>query len=156
LKLNEEQWKLFVKNNPIYAIDIVVFSHERGVLLGKRINDPAKGKYFVPGGRVFKDENRENAFNRICKEEINIDLNFKKSSLIGIYEHFYNNSKWTEEIFSTHYIVEARLIKINPKLENDINIDNQHSKRLWLKNYFQNQSEIHSYCKPYFQYLNLK
>ena len=41
---------------PIFGIDMVVFSRTFGVLMGSRINNPAKGKLFVPGGRVYKNE----------------------------------------------------------------------------------------------------
>ncbi len=40
----------------IFGIYMVVFSRTFGVLMGIRINNPAKGKLFVPGGRVYKNE----------------------------------------------------------------------------------------------------
>ena len=67
MEISEEQWKSYVKSCPIYAIDIVLFNEDKGIIVGQRINNPAKDKYFVPGGRVYKNETRKNAFKRICK-----------------------------------------------------------------------------------------
>ncbi|WP_338091415.1 NUDIX domain-containing protein [Sodalis ligni] len=38
-------------------------------LLGYRTNRPASGSWFVPGGRILKDENLETAFKRIISTE---------------------------------------------------------------------------------------
>ena len=152
MKITEEQWKLFVNDCPIYAIDIILFNNEKGIIVGQRINNPAKDKYFVPGGRIYKNETRKNAFKRICNDEIGINLELENTSLIGIYEHFYQNSRWDKEDINTHYIVEARFLKIDSTLIKKTNLNSQHSKTLWLKSYDDNKDKLHPYCEPYFKY----
>ena len=152
MKISEEQWKLFVNDCPIYAIDIILFNNEKGIIVGQRINNPAKDKYFVPGGRIYKNETRKNAFKRICNDEIGINLELENTSLIGIYEHFYQNSRWDKEDINTHYIVEARFLKIDSTLIKKANLNSQHSKTLWLKSYEDNKDKLHHYCEPYFKY----
>ena len=103
--------------------------------MGKRNNNPAKGFYFVPGGRIYKNEERELGFKRISFNEIGVTLNLMDSSLIGIFEHFYDVSKWPQEEISTHYIVEARVINTNFEIEKKItNSDSQHDDFIWIKN----------------------
>tara|TARA_B100000579_G_scaffold425611_1_gene431578 strand:+ start:1081 stop:1275 length:195 start_codon:yes stop_codon:yes gene_type:complete len=54
--LPENIWSICVDSMLIFGIYMVVFSRTFGVLMGIRINNPAKGKLFVPGGRVYKNE----------------------------------------------------------------------------------------------------
>ncbi len=153
-KLSEKVWKGCVKNNPIFAIDIIIFNPKKGILTGKRLNQPAKNKYFVPGGRVFKNESREKAFERISKIEVGKLIKFEESKLINIFEHFYENSKWEDENFGTHYIVEARYIVVDSKFEKFINLENQHSKLLWIDHNSVNKPILHNYCKAYLNYFH--
>ena len=154
LKLNEEEWKFVVRSAPIYAMDLIIFSKEKGILLGKRKNNPAKGFYFVPGGRIYKNEKRDLGFKRISTNEIGVTLDFTNSELIDIFEHFYNTSKWSHDEISTHYIVEARLININSEVEKNItNSDNQHSDFIWVKDTNIQKIDVHPYCKPYLNFV---
>lgn len=84
-----EEWKTIVKNIPIVSVDLVVL-HDGGVVLGKRTNEPAKGEWFVPGGRVLKNESLQEAVHRVAKEELDVNVQIEES--LGAYEHFYENS----------------------------------------------------------------
>ena len=154
MKLNEKEWKFVVSNSPIFAMDLIIFSKKNGVLMGKRNNNPAKGFYFVPGGRIYKNEERKLGFKRISFNEIGVTLNLMDSSLIGIFEHFYDVSKWPQEEISTHYIVEARVINTNFEIEKKItNSDSQHDNFIWIKNDYINKIKVHPYCKPYLNFV---
>ena len=59
--LSKDLWKNIVMHMPIPAKDLLFYSDKKGLLMGKRINKPAKDYYFVPGGRVFKNENRNDS-----------------------------------------------------------------------------------------------
>ena len=78
-KLPEEIWRTCVDSIPIFGIDMIIFSRKCGVLMGRRINDPAKDKLFVPGGRVYKNERIINAFNRILLNETGLTFPFDKT-----------------------------------------------------------------------------
>ena len=65
---------------PIACVDFVLTS--RGAfLLGKRTHHPAKGRWWIPGGRVFKGESLERAVARKVKEEIGIPKFIVKKQL---------------------------------------------------------------------------
>ena len=83
-KLSEEIWRTCVDSMPIFGIDMIIFSRKFGVLMGRRINNPAKGNLFVPGGRVYKNERIIDAFNRILKSETGLTFSFNKSTSIGL------------------------------------------------------------------------
>ena len=135
-------------------MDLIIFSEEKGILMGKRNNYPAKGFYFVPGGRIYKNEERDLGFKRISSSEIGVTLDFTNSQLIDIFEHFYNTSKWPNEEINTHYIVEARLINANSEVVKEItNSDNQHSDFIWINDANIQKINVHQYCKPYLNFV---
>ena len=127
-----------------------------GILLGKRKNAPAKDSYFVPGGRIRKNETLDSALNRIIKEETNIseNLNFSNQNLLGVYEHFYEDNFFGNKEYNTHYIVLAYLIKvIEVEIKDKIISTDQHSEFLWYrKNSKINNKEIHQNTRDYFDH----
>ncbi len=149
-KLSEENWRLCVDSMPIYGIDMIIYSEGNGILMGRRINEPALGKFFVPGGRVYKGETRINAFNRILLTETGLNYDLKESKMIGIYEHFYTTNRWSDKEINTHYIIEARFIYLK-KNHNilDINLNAQHSNINWIDLKNINQKDIHEYSNLY-------
>ena len=56
-----------VRLAPLVSIDIIVKDPQGYTLLGLRVNEPAKGKYFVPGGVIRKNETIRDAFARILR-----------------------------------------------------------------------------------------
>jgi len=149
-KLSEEIWKTCVNSIPIFGIDMIIFSRKYGVLMGRRINNPAKGKLFVPGGRVYKNERIKDAFNRILLNETGLTFSFNKTISMGLYEHFYNVTSWSTLECSTHYIIDARLIEIDQeKINLKINLNEQHSNFEWISLEDMKSSSIHSYSKMY-------
>ena len=149
-KLSEEIWRTCVDSIPIFGIDMIIFSRKYGVLMGRRINNPAKGKFFVPGGRVYKNERIIDAFNRILLSETGLTFSFNKSTSMGLYEHFYNVTSWSTSECSTHYIIEARLIEVEPEnIKLKINLNEQHSNFEWISLENLNSNAIHPYSKIY-------
>jgi ADP-ribose pyrophosphatase YjhB (NUDIX family) len=54
---------------PIVCVDLLVLDQAERVLLVKRKNEPAKGQWWVPGGRVHMGETRLAAAVRKLREE---------------------------------------------------------------------------------------
>ncbi len=69
-------FKTIVANTPLISIDFIIRNSEGKALLGQRQNRPAQNFWFVPGGRIFKDESFENAFKRISLEELGKEFSF--------------------------------------------------------------------------------
>ena len=120
--LSNEDFKFVIEKTNLFALDLLVMNHGGQVLLGKRKNAPAKGFWFVPGGRVYLNESLKSAFERILVNETAIPLtNVKHISLYGLYDHLYENSSLEVSSLGTHYIVAAYKICIvgAPKLQSD-------------------------------------
>ncbi len=149
-KLSEKIWRTCVDSIPIFGIDMIIFSQKYGVLMGRRINNPAKGKLFVPGGRVYKNERIMDAFNRILLSETNLTFPFNKTTSMGLHEHFYNVTYWSSSECSTHYIIEARLIEVDPEnIKLKVNLNEQHTNFEWISLGDMQSNSIHSYSKMY-------
>lgn len=136
-----------VQSAPLVSIDLIIMT-EKGVLLGRRKNQPAKGFWFVPGGRVLKDETIELAVKRISFKEINLEKKLNDLHFIGVYEHFYENSFVSENV-TTHYVVLAF------ELECDLSLSSlpstEHNEyRFFSSNDIENDPLVHSNTKNYF------
>lgn len=145
-----EEFKTVVENTPLISIDLVTMFQDK-VLLGRRVNKPAKDFYFTTGGIVRKNELFKEAQKRIAKDELGLELT-TELKFIGIFEHLYNDSIFDN--ISTHYVNHGYLLKLEKEL---INLpQEQHSDYKWfgIKELLQSD-EVHIYVKEYFKNLNL-
>jgi colanic acid biosynthesis protein WcaH len=69
MSLPNSAFRNVVKNTPLVSIDLVITDPSGAVLMGWRENEPAKRTWFVPGGRIRKDEKIADAFERIIRTE---------------------------------------------------------------------------------------
>lgn len=146
--LEKELFSSIVANAPLISIDLIIKDIKRNILLGKRVNKPAKNSWFVPGGRIFKDETIDVAFNRITKDEIGKAYDISLAKFKGVYQHFYDDNVFKDN-FSTHYIVLGYEIVIKEELSLDTI---QHEKYKWFtEDDLLNSSEVYTYVKDYFK-----
>lgn len=91
---------------PLVAIDLIVANGDGAYLLGHRVNRPAQGYWFVPGGRIRKNERLDDAFDRIVRDELGSSgLERSDAELVGIYDHLYDDNFGGAPGISTHYVV---------------------------------------------------
>ena len=99
------------------------------LLVGKRVNRPARGTWFVPGSRLVKDERLDDAFLRITREELGLAMARTSASFLGLFEHFYEDNLLEETGYGTHYVVLAHELRVtgNLPLPKD-----QHAEYRWV------------------------
>jgi len=102
----EEEWATVVRNVPIVSVDLLVSTTE-GVLLVERRNRPAKGEWFVPGGRVHKGERLVGAVQRVAREELGVEVEIEAS--LGAYEHLYDDAA-VDDAGGKHYLANGFLV----------------------------------------------
>lgn len=95
---------------PIVCVDIIVTDGKR-FLLGKRINEPAKGQWFFPGGRVHKGETAEQAAVRKIKEEIGLSLHRRDLRFVGCGETIFEGKEGSAKNRHTVNIVFQTITK---------------------------------------------
>lgn len=102
--LDTETFQSAVEATPLVSIDLVVRDTEGRILLGIRNNRPAQGCWFVPGGRIRKNETLDAAFFRLTHEELGQPSERSAARLMGVYEHLYEDSVFGAAP-GTHYVV---------------------------------------------------
>jgi colanic acid biosynthesis protein WcaH len=107
MRLGREEFLQVVERTPLVSIDLIVRDADGRVLLGKRTNEPAKGFWFVPGGRIHKDERIATAFRRITAAELGKPLDLADAEFIGVFEHLYPTNFAAKPGVGTHYVVLA-------------------------------------------------
>ena len=85
-----EDYKKMIDQLPIVCIDAVIMNHKGQYLLIRRKNEPLKGEYWVPGGRLLKNETLHDAIMRKINQEIGISAHIVMP--IGVYEDFFEKN----------------------------------------------------------------
>ncbi|TKX46011.1 MULTISPECIES: GDP-mannose mannosyl hydrolase [unclassified Halorubrum] len=119
-RIPDDVWAEVVKHMPIPSVDLVVRCAD-GILLAKRQNEPAKGEWFVPGGRVRKGEPLSEAVERVAQEELGVGVSIEER--LGAYDHLYDTSD-VDESGGKHYVANGFLV--TPETE-AFALDGQHS-----------------------------
>lgn len=146
-KLDIKTFKTIINNAPLISVDLVIKFKNR-YLCGLRKNNPAKNYYFVPGGRIYKNETFLTALKRISKTEIGIDLTKRSFKFLGLYEHRYKTNTFEDQSFGTQYFVIAAKFNIENTM---LALDTQHEKFCWLtKDEILSSKKVHQYTKNYF------
>ena len=143
--LDDQIFQTVVDSVPLISIDILI-KKDNKILLGKRINKPAKGYFFSTGGRINKNETIDNAMVRVALNEFNIELK-SVPKFIGVFEHFYDDSIYKD--VSTHYVNLAYEYEVEetPDLPTE-----QHSEYKWFTiDVLLESKQVHKYTKDYFR-----
>jgi colanic acid biosynthesis protein WcaH len=149
MKLPLHRFKRIVKDSVLVALDLLIFNDKGEVLVGLRRNSPAKGRLFMPGGRIYKGENLRSALRRISKSETGVDLSKENGTLYGVYDHLYRDNAFGEPGVSTHYVVIACLFNLRSFATGPH--DNQHEAlRMMSIQELLAHPKVHSHTRNYF------
>lgn len=124
-KIPEKIYKEIHRSLPIACVDIVI-TNGKEFLLMKRRNQPQKGTWWLPGGRVLKNELLEDAVTRFLKKEIG--LTGKTDNFLGFQELFFSPGYFPN--INAHTIGFVFKVKISPNSR--ISFDKQHSEARWF------------------------
>ena len=152
--VSDDLFSLIVSSSPLVSVDLVIENYSQKILLGLRENRPAKGYWFVPGGRITKNEKICDAIDRVLKKETGLKGVDYQKRFIGVVEHFYSDSAFGDNSeINTHYIAIAYHITADYK-EGMENNDDQHSELRWFpKAEIIEEENVHHYSQEYFSHL---
>lgn len=138
-------FKTVIASTPLVSVDLIIRKNGR-ILLGKRVNKPARGYYFTLGGRVCKNEPVKDALQRIAKDEAGLDLCGGMPKQIGVFEHFYDDAVF--EGVTTHYVNIAYEVDV-PTLE-ALPLEQHDEYRWFSEDELMRSEDVHPYVKDYF------
>lgn len=149
VRLPLESFQTVVELTPLVSLDFVVRDPAGRMLVGHRRNRPAQGSWFVPGGRLGKNETRRAAFARLTEVELGIALPLERGRFLGVFEHLYEDNFAARPGFGTHYVVLAYAIETGPG-ELRLPADDQHGGYAWLfEAEMARRADVHEYSKAY-------
>jgi len=139
--ISDDLFAEFTARMPECCVEVVL-QHEGGVLLARRTNEPAKGEWFWPGGRLYKGEELSAAAERIAREELGIDVNVHEP--IGVYSHFWETSA-VQDNESRHTVnVSFCVTPVTDRFE--ITLDDQHDDYRFVTEF---EPGLHEYVREY-------
>ena len=147
IMLEKETFKAVVKNAPLVSVDLCIVCDGQ-ILLGKIKNNPLKGFFFTPGGRILKNEAHIDCLKRIARSELGLIVeDLKQAELMGAWDHFYENSVFGKGV-STHYVNLPHCIYYEKRPE--ILLDDQHDAFEWFDlSKVADGSIFHKYMQSY-------
>lgn len=90
MMLGHEDYRKVLSSVPIVCVDCLVVNDSGEFLLVKRRNEPLKGQFWIPGGRLHKSERLTDAVHRKMREEIGVDVEILEN--VGFFEEFFDRS----------------------------------------------------------------
>ena len=147
-RLDVETFKTVVFSTPLISMDLVIKNSQGQILLGRRNNRPAQGFWFVPGGRILKDETFSIAFSRLTLAELGQELSITEARFIGPYQHFYQDN-FSDSNFSTHYVVMGYQLALDLKLVN-LPVEQHQDYQWWDESELLDSDKVHPNTKAYF------
>ncbi|WP_335921513.1 GDP-mannose mannosyl hydrolase [Shewanella chilikensis] len=148
--LDQDTFKTVIASTPLVSIDLVVINTKGQALLGRRLNRPAKDYWFVPGGRILKNEAIADALKRLTLDELGQAFTMEQASLFGPFDHFYDDYVFGDEI-TTHYVAIAFILKLECELDN-LPLGVQHGGYQWFDiPQLMTNAKVHKHTKWYFE-----
>lgn len=147
---DRERFIELVQALPLVSVDLVLVRDDREVLLGLRTNRPAQDWWFVPGGRILKDEKRADALLRVARRELGIaNIHDLTPAFLGPFEHFYPDCFAGDMGVSTHYVVLAHRIDVPAGFEIPCGDDQHEALRWWPIEEALASDGVHRYARDY-------
>lgn len=106
--LDPQTFRSAVQAVPLVSVDWVLTNPAGQLLLGLRLNAPAQGSWFTPGGRVRKGEPLTTAQLRVAMDELGLPAGLaralvQRATLMGAWDHFYPDAAFSPTV-PTHYV----------------------------------------------------
>lgn len=140
-----------VRLTPLVSIDLIVTDAQHRVLVGRRTNRPARGTWFVPGGRIRKDESLREAFRRVAADELGLIVGSPQAaSFRGVFEHRYEDNFAGVPGISTHYVVLTYELALDSAFS--VERFEQHSDYAWMPpSELLAREDVHDNTRAYFR-----
>ena len=143
-----EEFATVLNRVPQVCVEVVLESDE-GVLLAHRTNEPAKGKWFWPGSRLYKGEQLDEAARRVAREELGVEVTVEGQ--VGVYGHFWDASR-VDGVDSRHTVnIVFRVRQVDPAAE--VTLDEQHDDHRFVTG---EEGGLHEYVREYLVDLGLR
>jgi|GEM_PF-94320 len=157
--LSDRNFADVIKKAPLVSVDLIIRDRKDRVLLQFRGDRPAKGFWFVPGGRIWKFESVEDAILRVFRNEVqckypDIIIDTSEFYPLFVYKHVYEkDNKYKDDSslpdmkeVSTHYVSIAYEFRLDRCYEDKSNL----FKWFTVNELVYGCTSVHDYTKDFF------
>lgn len=139
----EELFGAFLAEMPQVCVELVLEAAD-GVLVARRTNPPAQGRWFWPGSRLYKGEELAAAARRVGREELGIAVAIEEQ--LGVAAHFWEETRVSsaESRHTVNIVFRGEPID-DPE---EIVLDDQHGSYRFLT---ESEPELHDYVTQYLE-----
>jgi colanic acid biosynthesis protein WcaH len=126
----------------------VLLERDGRLLVARRTNEPAKGTWFWPGGRLYKGERLDDCARRVAREELGVDVDVV--GRVGVYSHFWDTSS-VAGADSRHTVNVAFHVRQRDP-DATVALDDQHEAFRFVT---AEAPDLHDYLYQYFEDVSL-
>lgn len=152
-KLDIATFQAIVLSVPLVSVDLLLVRRGTEALLGLRANRPAQACWFVPGGRIYKNEPIRAALVRVADQELGLGAALisrqLNSQFLGVFEQFYSDCFSGEEGITTHYVSMVHILAVQEDFALPTSDEQHLMLRWWPISEAIASPDVHQYCKDY-------
>lgn len=155
------QFQQAVAALPLVSVDWVLTNPAGELLVGQRLNAPARGTWFTPGGRIRKGEPLAAALRRVAAEELGLadeqaGALAQRGEPMGAWDHLYPDAALSPTV-PTHYVNLPYAARLTEAEVNTLclPVGEQHGHWQWLP-LAQAADTVHEHVKPYVAWLQAR
>ena len=138
--LESDLYAAVVRNTVVCCVDILLVRRNpqkggrRECLLLERASEPAKGLWWLPGGRLLKGETFFAAAVRKAQQETGVDASqVKPIQVLGVWNTMFPASAWdTDTIKGTQTVNPIILVEVVGDDNVDVKLDQQSENHRWI------------------------
>jgi colanic acid biosynthesis protein WcaH len=123
MKIPDHEYRKIINLMPIIVIDYLIYEHGNksdDVLLVRRKNNPLSGQWWLPGGRIYKNEPVNEAVYRILSDETGLNPEYVSTpEFLWFYDARYEKSAWNCDTHTISLIFETSIKKKEYTIELD-------------------------------------
>lgn len=156
-KLSKAAFIQVVRNAPLVSVDLILQNEFGWIGLGLRRNEPARGKFYFLGGRIYKGERIEQTCGRVLQSEAGIKRPQLAMTICGVNNWFFNTNFAGVRGVSTHYVALAIMVKVNGDEITTKAVQSQHLEFRWFAvDQLLVSGEVHEDVKHVIRHLETK
>lgn len=122
----EAEWLSILEAVPIVCVDVAIWRDGR-VLLVRRADAPAMGQWWLPGGRLFKNEGMRECAARKAREEVGLDC--QVGPLVYTAETMFPDGPGGVAVHS----VNSCFLLWPMHKDQEVVLDEHHSEHMWRR-----------------------
>lgn len=155
------QFQQAVAALPLVSVDWVLTNPAGELLVGRRLNAPARGAWFTPGGRIRKGEALTLAQCRVVQEELGAQPALagalvQRGRLMGAWDHFYPDAAFSDTV-PTHYVNLPHWASLTADevAELRLPVGEQHGEWRWMS-LEEAALRVHLWVRPYVDWVRMR